>query len=87
MINGSEVNLSGLIFDRGLNNRNELAFQYQLEDGTEGVAIAQLEPPPTAAVPEPASFAVWCLAVLGIVFWVRWRSYGRASSNGAAPVA
>jgi len=54
---------------------------------TGGVAIAQLEPPPTAAVPEPASFAVWCLAVLGICSWIRCRPYARASANGAAPVA
>lgn len=42
---GSAV--SGLGFFRGLNNRNEIVFNYTLDDGREGIARAQLTPPAT----------------------------------------
>ncbi len=42
---GSTVNTLG--FFRGINNRNEIVFNYTLADGRDGIARAQLTPPAT----------------------------------------
>ncbi len=53
---GSTV--TGLNFFRGLNDNGDIAFQYELLNGTTGIAIAQVP------IPEPSTYA---LAVSGIL--------------------
>lgn len=58
---GSTV--EGTSMSRGLNNRGEIAFEYFLENGTKGIAIAS----PTSIVAEPpATLTLFALGLLGL---------------------
>lgn len=53
---GSTV--TGVTFSRGLNNNGQIAFEYFLENGITGIAVAS---PVSSVIPEPTTFIVWSL--------------------------
>ena len=61
---GSTV--TGASFSRGLNNRNQIAFEYILADGTRGIAIAS---PSTDPIPEPSTMLLFGTGLAGLAAW------------------
>lgn len=61
---GSTV--SGVLFSRGLNNLNQIAFEYSLANGTRGIAIAS---PISQPIPEPTTMLLIGSGFVGLVGW------------------